>query len=144
MIWPWPIAYALSMIGTLSASAVGFSFARFMGRAWVSRLIPARFRRYEDALEKRGFVTVFLLRFIFWMPPVLHALFGVSKVRASTHLFASALGYALPLLLVSYFGPRAFDALRAAPAWVWVLVAATVVVGLITWLVRRRSANLVK
>jgi uncharacterized membrane protein YdjX (TVP38/TMEM64 family) len=30
LIWPWPIAFALSMVGTLSASVVGFSFARFV------------------------------------------------------------------------------------------------------------------
>ena len=30
LIWPWPVAYALSMVGTMAASVVGFSFARFV------------------------------------------------------------------------------------------------------------------
>ncbi len=42
LIWPWKTAFALSMIGTMSASVVGFSFARFVAKDWVSARIPAR------------------------------------------------------------------------------------------------------
>ena len=85
LIWPWPTAFALSMVGTMAASVVGFSFARFVARDWIATKIPARFRKYDEALEQRAFATVFFLRFVFWMPPLLHAFFGVSKVRFSTH-----------------------------------------------------------
>ncbi len=81
LIWPWPVAFALSMTGTMAASVVGFAFARFVARDFVAARIPERFRKYEDALETRGFATVFTLRIVFWMPPVLHAFFGISKVR---------------------------------------------------------------
>ena len=104
LIWPWPVAYALSLTGTLAASVVGFSFARFVARDWVARVIPARFRKYDEALATRAFSTVFLLRFVFWMPQLLHTFFGVSKVPFWTHFWASLAGYALPLLLVSFFG----------------------------------------
>ena len=40
LIWPWPVAYALSMTGTMAASVVGFSFARFIARDWDPRLPP--------------------------------------------------------------------------------------------------------
>lgn len=139
LIWPWPVAFALSMAGTLSASVVGFSFARFVARDWVAQRIPARFRAYDEALAQRAFLTVFTLRFIFWMPPLLHAFFGVSRVRFSTHFWGSAAGYALPLLATSYFGPRVFDMMRAAPPSVWIgLAAATVVIGVAAWRLRRR------
>src|SRR5215468_10873453 len=103
LIWPWPIAFALSMIGTLSASVVGFSFARFVARDWVATIVPARFRAYDEALARRGFATVFTLRLIFWMPPLLHAFFGISQVGFWTHFWGSAAGYILPLLATSYF-----------------------------------------
>src|SRR5580700_2593395 len=67
LIWPWPVAFALSMVGTMCASVVGFSFARFVARDWVSPRIPERFRKYDDALARRAFATVFVLRFVFWM-----------------------------------------------------------------------------
>jgi len=143
LIWPWPIAFALSMTGTMAASVVGFCFARLVARDWVARMIPARFRKYDDALARRALWTVFVLRLVFWMPPLLHAFFGISKVGFWTHFWGSLAGYVLPLLLVSYFGQKLFDAMLAAPAGVWIGVGvATVVVALGWWGLRRhRSAE---
>jgi uncharacterized membrane protein YdjX (TVP38/TMEM64 family) len=142
LIWPWPIAFALSMTGTMSASVVGFSFARLVARDWVRTIIPPRFRRYDDALERRGFATVFLLRIVFWMPPLLHAFFGVSKVPFWTHFWGSLLGYVVPIFLVSFFGQRVFDALRSAPPSAWIgLGLGIMVVATVAWAVRRRSAG---
>lgn len=140
LIWPWPVAFALSMTGTMSASVVGFSFARFVGRDWLIKRIPARFHKYDEALARRGFATVATLRFVFWMPPLLHAFFGLSKVPFWTHFWGSVVGYLVPLLVVSYFGERAWDAMVEAPLWVWLAVAGAVaLIGLGTWLLRRRG-----
>ena len=142
LIWSWPVAFALSMAGTMAASVVGFSFARFVARDWVSKLVPARFRAYNDALEKKAFATVFTLRLLFWMPPMLHIFFGVSKVRFWTHFWGSFFGYILPLLLTAYFGERVFDYMRNAPPSVWIGLAAVTATGWLTfWLVRRRRAR---
>jgi uncharacterized membrane protein YdjX (TVP38/TMEM64 family) len=114
-----------------------------VARDWVSGLVPPRFKRYEEALARRGFRTVFVLRFIFWMPPLLHAFFGISRVPFWTHFWASLAGYVLPLLLVSYFGQAVYDALRAAPVGVWIAIGAGVVtVWIGAWLVHRRRAAL--
>jgi len=143
LIWPWPVAFALSMAGTMAASVVGFSFARFVARDWVTKRVPARFHAYDEALAKRGFVTVLMLRFVFWMPPMLHAFFGISRVPFWTHFWGSAAGYFVPLLATAYFGERVFDAMRAAPPSVWIgLGAAAVIIVLTVWLVRRRRSKL--
>ena len=110
LIWPWRTAFALSMTGTMLASVIGFSFARFVARDWVAARIPARLRKYDDALAKRPFQTVVFLRLLLWMPQVLHFFLGVSRVRFWTHVWGSLLGYVPPLFLVSYFGARMFDA----------------------------------
>jgi uncharacterized membrane protein YdjX (TVP38/TMEM64 family) len=133
------------MAGSSFASAVGFWFARFVGRDWVAKAVPARFRRYDDALARRAFATIFTLRFIFWMTPLLHAFFGISKVRASTHFWASAAGYFLPLLVVSYFGQQAFDLtmdlVRAASPATWIgLIAGTIAIAAAIWMIKRRRA----
>jgi uncharacterized membrane protein YdjX (TVP38/TMEM64 family) len=127
------------MAGTMAASVVGFSFARFVARDFIAARIPARFRKYDEALARRAFATVVHLRFVFWMPPLLHAFFGVSRVRFWTHFWGSMLGYLVPLLLTAYFGPRVFDWLKAAPTAVWVgLGAAAAVIALSVWAARRR------
>jgi uncharacterized membrane protein YdjX (TVP38/TMEM64 family) len=139
MIWPWPVAFALSMAGTMAASVVGFSFARFIARDWVTTRIPPWLKRYEAALARRAFSTVFLLRFVFWMPQVLHTFLGVSSVSFSTHFWASLCGYVLPILLVSFFGQKLFDVMKHAPATVWLgLGAAILALALRVWL-RRAS-----
>jgi len=143
LIWPWPIAFALSMTGTMAASVVGFSFARFVARDWVARRLPARFSRYEQSLAERGFATVALLRFVFWMPQVLHAFLGVSRVGFWTHFWGSLVGYVVPLLLVSYFGQKLWEVMREAPPSTWAaVVSALLCVGITTWALRRRRARL--
>lgn len=146
LVWPWPVAFALSMVGTMAASMVGFSFARFVARDWVKKRIPGGLQKYEAALERRAFSTVFLMRLVFWMPQWLHVFFGVSRVSFSTHFWGSLAGYALPIFLVSYFGQKLFDALRNLPTDLWIGIgAATFAVGIGTWLagrhVRRRRES---
>ena len=143
LIWPWPTAFALSMVGTMAASVVGFSFARFVARDWVEGRIPQRFRRYDEALARNAFLTVVLLRLVFWMPQMLHAFFGVSKVRFWTHFWGSLVGYAPPLFLVSYLGASMFDASgrmqpSAWPAMAGLAVASLVIAALARAYQRRR------
>ncbi len=142
LVWPWQIAFVLSMAGSMAASVVGFSFARFVARDFLSRKIPARFRKYDDALERRALATVFLLRSVFWSAPLLHAFFGVSKVPFRTHFSGSFLGYLLPLFLMSFFGQKLFELLKHAPREAWVLTAVAIVVGAVgVFLFRRRAAR---
>ena len=138
LIWPWPIAFGLSMTGTMAASVVGFSFARFIARDWVARWVPARFRAYDEALAKRGFATVVTLRFIFWMPPMLHIFFGISRVPFWTHFWGSLIGYILPLLATAYFGEKLFDYMRTAPPSTWIAVGAVTLALIASWLLLRR------
>lgn len=141
LIWPWPVALALSMTGTMAASVVGFSFARFVARDWLERRLPARFHKYDDALAARAFTTVVILRFVFWMPQMLHTFLGLSKVSFWTHFWGSLVGYAVPLFLLSYFGQKLFDLMQATPPSVWLalaLGAGLVVLGV--WAIRRRRA----
>ena len=142
LIWPWPIAFALSMTGTMAASSVGFAFSRFVARDWIAPRIPKRFKKYDEALATRAFTTVAVLRFVFWMPPLLHAFFGVSKVKGSTHFWGSLVGYIVPLFLTSFFGRQVFDWVKDATPRTWVAIAAgTVAVFVAAWLLRRRCGR---
>src|SRR6478735_6969188 len=56
LFWPWQTAFGLSMAGTMCASVVGFSFARFVAKDWVTARIPARLRKYDEALAENAFL----------------------------------------------------------------------------------------
>jgi uncharacterized membrane protein YdjX (TVP38/TMEM64 family) len=130
LIWPWQTAFALSMVGTMAASVVGFTFARFVARDWVSARVPQRLRKYEAALERNAFQTVMILRLILWMPQMLHAFLGVSKVGFWTHFWGSLIGYVPPLLLVSYLGAKMFDAAGNMQPAAWPIMGALLVASL--------------
>ncbi len=143
LIWPWPVAFALSMVGTMAASVVGFAFARFVARDWVAARIPPRLRRYDQALAQDALPTVAILRLVLWMPQALHWFFGVSQVGFWTHFWGSLLGYVPPLLLVSLLGGELFDAsgqLQAAawPAMAGLLGLSAAATLLARWHYRRR------
>lgn len=131
LIWPWRTAFALSMTGTMLASVIGFSFARFVARDWIAARIPARFRKYDDALARRPFQTVVVLRLILWMPQVLHFFLGVSRVPFWTHVWGSLVGYVPTLLLVSYLGGEMFDASGKMQPQAWPILGALFVASLL-------------
>lgn len=146
LIWPWPTAFALSMIGSMAASVVGFSFARFMARDWVSARIPERLRKYDASLERNAFQAVVMLRLLLWMPQPLHWFFGVSKVSFWTHFWGSLIGYVPPLLAVSFFASELFDTSGrlqpgASPIMGGFLAASLVIAALARLWERRISPN---
>ena len=132
LIWPFETALLLSTTGTMAASVIAFSFVRFVARDWLSPKIPARFARYNDALAHRAFVTIVLLRMVFWTSLPLHTFLGLSKVRFGTYFFGSLLGY-LPILLgSSYFGPQLLLALKGM-RWPGLVLLVLVAVGIGLW-----------
>lgn len=138
LIWPWPIAFALSMLGATCATMVGFSFARFIARDAIAKRIPKRFRKYDRRLAEKAFTTVFLLRTIFWVHPLLHVFFGTSKVKFRTHLAASAAAYLIPFFVIAYFGQRVLDLFQELEGWHWIVAAVVVVkLAIVAWSVRR-------
>lgn len=141
LIWPWPTAFALSMVGTMAASVVGFSFARFMARDYVLARLPPRLRAYEELLNERAFLAVVVLRVLLWMPQGLHAFFGVSRVGFWTHFWGSLIGYIPPLFLTAYFGERVMTWLAETPLWVWAVVGASVLAVAGAALLWRRRAR---
>jgi uncharacterized membrane protein YdjX (TVP38/TMEM64 family) len=141
LIWPWRTAFVLSMTGTMLASVVGFSFARFVAKDWVEKRIPPRLRKYDEALSKNAFQTVVLLRLILWMPQVLHSFLGVSKVPFWTHFWGSLVGYIPPLLLVSYLGGELFDPSGKIRPGAWPVLGGLAITSLLIALLARAYAR---
>ena len=132
MIWPKPIAFALSLAGAVLAGSVGFGFARFLARDWVERRLPARFRRFDDLLTRRGLEAVILMRVVFFLAPPAHWVLGVSKVRYATFLLGSAIGFLPRIAALTFLGGNVAEWLLHRPPWTWALVAgaiACVVIG---------------
>jgi uncharacterized membrane protein YdjX (TVP38/TMEM64 family) len=144
-VWPKPIAFALSVTGSILASATGFLFARFVARDWVAANIPERFRRFDDRIAERGFAAALVLRLVFLMNPFLHGLFGISKIRFRSYLVGSALGYLPGIAVWVWASGAAIDFLRERDPsrylpWAGAAVACLVAVRVYLW--RRNQRQL--
>ena len=92
IVWPYPLAIALSWIGNMGASYLAFAFARWVGRDWVQLRIPTRMHPYNDRLANRGLWPVVLLGWSSVSSPPADWLLGVSKVSTRNFLIGTAIG----------------------------------------------------
>ena len=137
LVWPHEIAAPLSLAGGTAGSVVGFSFARYVARDWVEKKIPPRLKKYDERLSKNAFLTIFLIRLVFWFHPTLHFFFGLSRVRFATHLAASFLGYIVPIIAITYLGDTVFSALKEQSRERWLIAGGVIVIGIVGWVVFR-------
>jgi uncharacterized membrane protein YdjX (TVP38/TMEM64 family) len=80
IVWPAPVAIAVSWVGNMGSSYLGFSFARWFARDWVKARIPPRMHVFDDRLADGGIMPVIGLRLVFgqlppadWLPGVVIA-----------------------------------------------------------------------
>lgn len=136
-VWPLGQAWLLSWLGAIGAGVVGFAFARSIGRTWVERHLPERFRRFDERLETRGVVTVVVVRLIFFLAPPAHWLLGLSRVGFAPFVLGSAVGFAPGMLVLVLFGGGFLALLQTHPIWAGAVFVAVGLVLLATWLGRR-------
>ena len=106
LIWTPSEAFALNWAGTVGTGLFSFAFARFVAWDWVQRRLPERVRRFDDRLHSRGFMTVLLLRLVFYTTPTVQWALGVSRVRIGPFLAGTVLGVAPFTLLMTFLGIR--------------------------------------
>ncbi len=107
LIWSPGLAFLLSWLGAIGAGALGFGFARWIGRDWVERRLPDRLRRYDARLAENGLATVIAVRLLFFLAPPAHWALGASRVPFPTFLLGSAIGFIPGIALLTLAGPRA-------------------------------------
>jgi uncharacterized membrane protein YdjX (TVP38/TMEM64 family) len=112
IVWPSPLAVALSWIGNMGASYLAFVFARWFGRDWVQLRIPKRMHPYNDRLETGGVWPVVLLRLVFGQLPPADWLLGVSKVSTRNFLIGTGIGIIPGVVLFVVAGGGMFEYLR--------------------------------
>lgn len=96
---------ALALTGELIGAMAAFAFARTAGRRQVERLAGRRWRAALEAISRRGFAAVLLVRVLPGLPrhPANYA-FGVTQVGAGAFLVGTALGTAPRTLAYSALG----------------------------------------
>jgi uncharacterized membrane protein YdjX (TVP38/TMEM64 family) len=119
LTWPAWLALTLSLIGSVGAGVVGFGFARFLARDWVSQRIPQRLHRWDARLEERGLQTVILVRLVLFLMPPAHWALGISRVRFAPFLLGTTIGFIPGVAALTYLSRGIVDWLRDQPDGRW-------------------------
>ena len=89
--------------GVLAGAAISYLVARRLGRELVRSLIGDRLRRYDDLIERNGFRAILLLRLMFVPFAPLNYGAGLTTVRFRDYFFATALGEAITIFVITFF-----------------------------------------
>jgi len=134
ILWPFGVAYALSLLGVAGGASVGFLFARYLARDWVAARMPGRIRRFDQRLATHGLRAVIVFRLVFQLGAPTHWLLGMSSVGYGTFVLGTVLGAMPVVALVTWLGHDVFH-------WVEMhatLATAIVVAALVAIIVARR------
>lgn len=109
ILWPFWVAYPLSLLAVAGASSLGFVFARYIARDWVTARLPGRLRRIDAHFSAGGLWSVILFRIVFQLGAPTHWLLGLSKIDYPTFVLGTVLGAMPVVALVAWLG---HDAMR--------------------------------
>ena len=115
LVWPAPVAIALSWIGNMGASFVAFAFARWAARDWVQDRLSDRLRAWDGRLTRGGVREVTLFRIFTGQITPADWLLGVSSVRLTPFVVGTAIGIIPSVVIVVLVGASVGDWLFAAP-----------------------------
>ena len=104
LLWPFWVAYPLSILSVAGASSVGFFFARYIAHEWVAAHLPGRIRRIDERFSRHGIFSVILFRIVFQLGAPTHWLLGLSRIGYGTFLIGTVLGAMPVVALVTWFG----------------------------------------
>jgi uncharacterized membrane protein YdjX (TVP38/TMEM64 family) len=138
-LWPLPVAFAYSLIAALVASIATYLLTRRLGRAWARDRIPASIRSWEERLESRPLLTVFLLRQLLWANPLVDMLVAVTRIPVRTYMAGTFVGLVPPTAFHVLVGAGGLELAGRLPWWGWVAIVS--VVAVVIFVFRRRAAR---
>ncbi len=109
LVFPAPLAVVVCLVGGYTSSGIGVWFSRTVGREAVAAKLPPRFRRWDDAIARRGLVAVIALRLVTYLAAPADWLLGVSAIPTRKIVIGTAIGLIPPTLLYVIAGGGVLD-----------------------------------
>lgn len=132
------------VIGANLSAIAEFLIARYFAREMVEKLIKGKFNSIDQAVEKRGFVTVLLIRLIpnvAW--DIQNLALGLTKVKFRDYALATFIGILPGSFALVYFG-SSFISVITNPKHFWKIIVAFIIFGGVYWLqkyLREKQGN---
>lgn len=123
-IWGTTKGFIILQIGA-NLSAIGeFLIARYFAREAIEKMVKGKMAKIDDAVEKRGFVTVLLIRLIpnvTW--DIQNFSLGLTKVKFRDYFLATLIGIMPGSFALVYFGSSLIKVLTD-PKNLWMIILA--------------------
>jgi uncharacterized membrane protein YdjX (TVP38/TMEM64 family) len=97
--WGFVYVWVAAMLGAAGAFLIG----RYLGREFAASLIGDRLKKYDDAIEQKGFATVLYLRLVYFPFTALNFGMGLTKVRFRDYLWGTGLGILVGTFIFTFF-----------------------------------------
>lgn len=113
------------LIGANLSATAEFFFARYAARDAVAKLVKGRAQQLDKAIERRGFLTVLLVRLIpnvAW--DIQNLALGLTKVKFRDYFLATLIGILPASFALVYFG-ASFISVLTNPKHFWKIIVAT-------------------
>lgn len=143
------LPYAL--IGITAGAYGAFVAGRALGRSWVEKRMGdnLKLQALDEAVDAQSFYIIFLTRFAIVLPfNLLNYAFGLTRVRATTYVAATAIGMLPAVLLYVYLGTLADDfgqilagEIRPTSSAYWIAAVAVVAIAGVVWIVHRAATQ---
>ncbi|MCP4299694.1 MAG: TVP38/TMEM64 family protein [Gammaproteobacteria bacterium] len=143
--------FLFTSIGIAAGAQLAFLTARMGARQWVEKKVAAnqRIKAIEKGLQEEAFLIVVLTRLSLIIPfNLLNYAYGVTSVRARTHLIATTTGMLPAVALYVYLGTLARDlgqilSGEATPSDLgfWIAGAGITAIVVLTWTIHRAASS---
>ncbi|MCB9772192.1 MAG: TVP38/TMEM64 family protein [Candidatus Omnitrophica bacterium] len=131
----WGVKGLIYLLIAANLSAVGeFLISRYLARGAVEKLIKGKMGNIDEAIERRGFVTVLLIRLIPNLPWDIQNLgLGLTKVKFRDYFWATFIGIVPGSFVLVYFG-SSFMSVLTNPKNIWKVGLAVLLFAFVYWL----------
>jgi uncharacterized membrane protein YdjX (TVP38/TMEM64 family) len=90
-------------MGAMLGASAAFWIGRTLGREFTASLIGDRLKKYDDAIESKGFATVLYLRLVYFPFTAMNFGMGLTRVRFRDYFFGTALGIIIGTFIFTFF-----------------------------------------
>lgn len=137
VIWGPGQGLLIVLVAAYISATAEFIIARYFARDAVERLVKGRMEGLDKAIERRGFITVLLIRLIPNLPwDVQNLGLGVTKVKFRDYFLATVIGIIPGSFAFVYLG-ASFISVVTNPAHFWKIILAFILFGVLYVLQRK-------
>jgi uncharacterized membrane protein YdjX (TVP38/TMEM64 family) len=97
----WGFLYV--WVGAMIGASAAFFIGRTLGRDFAASLIGNKLKKYDDAIERNGFVSVLYLRLVYFPFTPMNFGMGLTKVRFWDYFAGTGLGIIVGTFIFTFF-----------------------------------------